>query len=206
MMEQKFDEQYDSNHFSQVLILMGCKGSGKTTLGKMLAENFNSDFFDTDDKIKELTGFTPRQIYTNNGAAEFMQAEENACIQIVKEIRDKGLQSNERTCKNANIVIATGGGICDNPPALNVFRDLPSAIFIHIKHSVKYLVEKQMNVDGEYPAYIMEKNPANDDEVRELFIKRFSRRNEQYDVISDLIIEMKNASAKDNLKSILEAL
>ena len=196
----------NKNQFSQVLIFMGCKGVGKTTLGKLLAQKYDADFYDTDDMVYTLNGKTPRQIYKEQGAASFMIAEENACREIIKIIRDKGQQDSEKPSNYANIVISTGGGICDNTPALSLLRDLPSSTFIHLRYKVFSIVEKQMEVEGEYPAYITEKKPVTEEEVRDLFTKRFSRRLEQYNSFCDICIDMKKASENDNLNVILEAL
>ena len=61
------------------IILTGIKHCGKSTQGKLLAERLGCSFFDTDDIIFDITGKTPRQIYNEQGAQAFMQAETNAC-------------------------------------------------------------------------------------------------------------------------------
>ena len=89
------------------IVLMGLKHCGKTTQGKLLAENFSVPFFDTDNVLEEIVGTSFRKYYADKGPAAFALAEEEACHKIVSEHPDD------------RIVVATGGGICDNAPALN---------------------------------------------------------------------------------------
>ena len=46
------------------IVLMGIKHCGKSTQGRIISKKLSVPFFDTDDVILEMTGKTPRQIYT----------------------------------------------------------------------------------------------------------------------------------------------
>ncbi|MDY5046660.1 MAG: shikimate kinase [Treponema porcinum] len=94
------------------IILLGIKHSGKSTQGELLANHIGCPFIDIDTVITEMTGKTPRELYNENGPAGFMEAEENACIQTAQKYKD------------SQVVIATGGGICENAPALEKLRQL----------------------------------------------------------------------------------
>ena len=78
----------------QNIVLIGMPGSGKSTIGKVLAEKLGRDFIDTDDVITEKHGVIS-DIFASNGEAYFRDIETEA----VKE-----------TAKKGGIVIATGGG------------------------------------------------------------------------------------------------
>ena len=106
------------------IVLMGCKHCGKTTQGKLLAQKLGFDFIDTDDEIGRLRGVDFRTLYQTKGVTEFTLAEEEACKSIIQ--------------KNGNrkIVISTGGGICDNPPALQALRDAGKFVFLYGYSSV----------------------------------------------------------------------
>lgn len=60
------------------IVLVGCKGSGKSTQGKKLAEHLGYEFYDTDLIIKEISGMTPRDLYKNQGVKAFKIAETQA--------------------------------------------------------------------------------------------------------------------------------
>ena len=100
------------------IILCGIKHCGKTTQGRLLAEYFQCAFYDTDDTVMRLTGKSPRQIYTEQGAAKFMEYETAACKQIVDETPDEFA------------VVATGGGVCNNEQALAVLKRAGHFVFL----------------------------------------------------------------------------
>ena len=76
------------------IVLIGMPGSGKSTIGKALAEKLGRDFIDTDDVITAKHGVIS-EIFAANGEKYFRDIETEA----VKE-----------TAKQSGIVIATGGG------------------------------------------------------------------------------------------------
>ena len=78
----------------QNIVLIGMPGSGKSTIGKALAEKLGRDFIDTDDMIKEKYGDIS-EIFASKGEKYFRDIE----TQAVKE-----------ASKKSGVVIATGGG------------------------------------------------------------------------------------------------
>ena len=73
------------------IVLMGIKHCGKSTQANFLSEYFKIPSFDTDDLIFELTGKTPRQIYTELGEEGFKKTVERD--KLKKEISDnKGIK------------------------------------------------------------------------------------------------------------------
>jgi len=81
---------------SENLIITGFMGTGKTTVGRMVAERLNRPFVDTDVLIEERAGRSITCIFAEQGEAAFRQMEADAC-------RELGAR--------AGLVIATGGGM-----------------------------------------------------------------------------------------------
>ena len=77
------------------LILTGFMGTGKTSLGKLLAEKLGRCFVDLDQKIEQDTGLTVPQIFEMYGEKYFRELEKKAV---------------EEVSQRRNLVIATGGG------------------------------------------------------------------------------------------------
>ena len=92
---EKIDLIYkDLLNQKQNIVLVGMPGSGKTTVGKILAEKLNFIFLDTDDLIVKKYG-NITDIFENKGETVFREYES----EIIKEVST--LQGR---------VIATGGG------------------------------------------------------------------------------------------------
>lgn len=78
--------------------LIGYRGCGKSTVGKLLAERLSLAFIDTDSLIVQRAGKAIREIFQQDGEAAFRDIES----QIVREAAGAG-----------NTVIAFGGGALD---------------------------------------------------------------------------------------------
>ena len=57
------------------VILIGPMGSGKSTIGKLLASKLDAPFRDTDDLIENEQGKSVSQIFLEQGEAEFRAME-----------------------------------------------------------------------------------------------------------------------------------
>ncbi|MBQ8526205.1 MAG: shikimate dehydrogenase [Clostridia bacterium] len=77
------------------IVLTGMPGSGKTTVGKILADKTGFEFVDTDEYIEHKTGRHPSAIISSEGIEAFRDMESDA----IHEISAK-----------SGCVIATGGG------------------------------------------------------------------------------------------------
>ena len=189
-----------SEGIKKSVVLMGCKHCGKSTQGRLLAQKYGVDFFDTDDVIARLRGMDVRTLYRTKGVSEFTLAEEEACREIVKNNSDRTL------------VIATGGGICDNPPALQALRECRTFVFLRldIKHSIDRIMAKieetSPGIFSGAPAYVLTENPESLDDVRAILQKKYEERYQQYARIADVIVDIKNAPIEENFKILLDAL
>lgn len=77
------------------IVLIGMPGSGKTTVGKMLAESLSMEFIDSDAVIIEKTGREISDIFADEGEKAFRKIES----EVISEL------SGRTGC-----IIATGGG------------------------------------------------------------------------------------------------
>jgi shikimate kinase len=62
------------------IVLIGMMGSGKTTIGRALAERLGYGFLDSDEVIQSRTGRTVREIFATDGEAAFRHLETEALI------------------------------------------------------------------------------------------------------------------------------
>jgi shikimate kinase len=90
------------------IVLLGPKHSGKTSTGAALARRMALRFYDLDMLIEERTGQSPRDLY-RAGPEIFRREEDGALAALLK--------------KTGRGVLAGGGGLIDNPPALRRLQD-----------------------------------------------------------------------------------
>lgn len=183
------------------IILMGIKHCGKSTQGRIISKKLSVPFFDTDDVIFEMTGKTPRQIYTELGNEGFQEAEEKACLFLQEKI-------NSSAEKNA--VIATGGGICTNKKALDVLKKIGTFVFLKTPEriaSFRVLREISVAQDGtllNVPAFIAKKNPRSIADAKKIFHDFFIERELIYEQLADVVIDMSGSSKEANARKIIE--
>ncbi|AFV00085.1 shikimate kinase [Simiduia agarivorans] len=110
---------------SRPVFLVGPMGAGKTTIGKLLAQQLGYPFKDTDREIEDRTGADIPWIFDVEGEAGFRDRE----VAILADIATQGQQ-----------VIATGGGIImreENRECLKV-----SGIVFFLTASIEQLLER----------------------------------------------------------------
>lgn len=184
------------------IILMGIKHCGKSTQGRIISKKLSVQFFDTDDVIFEMTGKTPRQIYTELGNEGFQEAEEKACSFLLEKI-------NSSAEKNA--VIATGGGICGNKKALDVLKKIGTFVFLKTPERIaNFRVLREISVaqDGtllNVPAFIAKKNPRSVADAKKIFHDFFIERECIYEQLADVVIDMSSSSKEANAAKIIES-
>jgi shikimate kinase len=89
------------------IALVGFMGTGKSTVGRHVAEELHFTFIDTDELIERAAGKPITRIFSEDGEPAFRQLESAVVHQL--ESREK-------------CVIATGGGLIMNPTNLESLK------------------------------------------------------------------------------------
>jgi shikimate kinase len=114
---------------SRVIALLGLKHVGKSSIGRNVAHRAGWGFRDTDDAICHeycrshdpgSTVVSVREIYRTVGVAAFQEYETAAVTAILEEISRRQQRG----------IVATGGGICDNAPALTLLGRFARTVFL----------------------------------------------------------------------------
>jgi shikimate kinase/3-dehydroquinate synthase len=97
-MTETVDSSLALRHSS--LVLTGFMGTGKTTVGKIVAQKLGREFVDMDALIEAREGQSVRALFETRGEEYFRARESQVCVELGQR---------------ANLVIATGGGALLNP-------------------------------------------------------------------------------------------
>jgi len=98
------------------IVLIGFMGSGKSSVGKQLADQTNRTYIDLDQKIEDDAGDSIPNIFKNEGEEGFRKRE----TEVLRE-----LSSRDGT------VISTGGGIVEREENQSVLREHGPVIYLH---------------------------------------------------------------------------
>ncbi len=159
--------------------LIGFMASGKTTVGRILAEKKKMLFIDTDRVIELKKGETVSEIFKKFG--------EDAFRELEKEVISK-------LYGNCDCVFACGGGIVEREENIKTVRE--NSLVIYLKVSPGQAVER-----------IKDKNqrPLLDVEDPGLKAEKLLRRREPlYKAMSDMVIETDFLGPEEAAEKILE--
>ena len=115
------------------IILYGFMGTGKTTVGRMLATKSGSAFIDTDAEIVKRQGMSIPDIFATRGEEYFRQCE----AELMQELAGK-----------RGTIISTGGGTMRNPA--NVAALHGSGIVVYLVADVDTILARTQK-QGERP-------------------------------------------------------
>jgi shikimate kinase len=159
-----------------ILFLVGIKHSGKTSIGKKVASLLNFDFVDSDDLIiSSIDGtLTIREFYKTKGKEAFVKQEYTS----LKDFLD----NNDK-----NVVVATGGGICDNQKALSLMKDRGKILYLSLDKSslFKRIIRKGV------PPFLDDKDPKHS------FDELYLDRDRRYRQISDFVVPLADYRSVD---------
>ena len=110
------------------IVLCGFMGTGKSSVGRLVAEQLRFAFLDTDHVIEARAGKPISEIFTEQGEEAFREMEHK----VVKELTER-----------KHTVISTGGGLVVNPENMTSLKQhalvvclwaSPAGIFTRVKN------------------------------------------------------------------------
>jgi shikimate kinase len=97
---------------------VGLPGSGKSTVGALLAEKLGRTFLDFDVEIERREGMPIAQIFGERGEAAFRQLERK----LTEELKDFG-----------NMIVAPGGGWISDTDVVALIRPPAKLIYLRVR-------------------------------------------------------------------------
>ncbi|MFN3169019.1 MAG: shikimate kinase [Phycisphaeraceae bacterium] len=171
------------------VILLGYRGSGKTSIGKKLANELWKDFVDTDDRVRQrFNGVPIAEIWETHGEPAFRQAE----AQTVAELLQKPDQ-----------VIALGGGTLTHDDARRTIQQADNATRIYLRCDPDVLAQRiadDTTTSTERPALTDNADPA--DEVRQVL----TQRDPVYRHTADIVFDVTHCSIEEAVRYLIAKL
>ncbi len=99
------------------IVLTGFMGSGKTTLGPLVAARLGWRFVDVDDVIEAEAGSTIAEIFARHGEAAFREREHTVI---------------NRFAAADSLVLALGGGAIEHPATRALLLAAPGTLLVHL--------------------------------------------------------------------------
>tara|TARA_B100001996_G_scaffold191401_1_gene146448 strand:- start:904 stop:1413 length:510 start_codon:yes stop_codon:yes gene_type:complete len=161
------------------IFIVGPMGSGKSTVGKIIANELFLSFLDTDDEIEKSTGVTIDWIFDLEGEEGFRKRESS----ILKDLAEKN-----------SIVLSTGGGIilCDKN------RDLLSA-----RGTVFYL-DTPIDIQLERTSKDQDRPLLKDGDPKQILTDLHEKREDLYHSVADYVVETSNKSSQEVANEIIK--
>ena len=116
------------------IALIGFMGTGKTAVGKALAEKLGKEFVELDSLIERKARKTIPEIFKQDGEIAFRELE----IEVAKEVAER-----------KNVVIACGGGVVLNK--INIDRLRKESLIVYLTASPKIILKRTSNDAEERP-------------------------------------------------------
>ncbi len=162
------------------IVMTGMMGSGKSRLGRMLADILDVPFRDSDDEIEKAADCSIAEIFERYGEPFF---------------RDREKRIISRLLDNGKGVIATGGGAVMQPETAAAIRD--RSISIWMKADMPVLLERVGR--GANRPLLKDGNPE------EILTRLAAERDPVY-AQADIIVESHNGPAVAILNSMIQKL
>lgn len=168
-----------------LISLTGYRGTGKTTVGQLLAERLGWRCVDTDAEVEALVGRPIRQIFTDEGEERFRELESQVISQMTRQHK---------------LILALGGGAVlrpENRTALQVagpvvwLRATPETVFERIADDPLSCDQRpNLTAAGGF------------DEVKHVLAERLPI----YESCSDCAVDTDGRAPRDIVDAILDAL
>jgi len=127
------------------IVLTGFMGSGKSTVGPLIAERLGWRFVDVDDVIEAEAGTTIAQIFAQQGESAFREIERGTIAQLA---------SGEK------LVMALGGGAIEREDTRDLLLNTPGTMLVHLEVELQTTLSRCGGTEGTRPVLADQANLA----------------------------------------------
>ncbi len=169
------------------IVLLGYMASGKSTIGRILAEKKQISFIDLDAYIEEKEKMSVSDVFKEKGEIYFRKQEHV----YLKELLDK----------NEDFVLSLGGGTPCYAGNMNVLLSYNDVTSIYLKTSIQTIKERLVNEKSQRPLVAR----LNEEELAEFIAKHLFERSYYYNQATHkLVVDNKDVDETvDGLQALL---
>jgi shikimate kinase len=164
------------------------KHTGKSSLGRLIAQEKGLDFDDLDLLLEAEQGPPPhlnsREIFRTLGRERFLELEAQAAKKVAQRM------------SKAPLVLAWGGGTIDNPRAVEALAG--HGLLVHLRESPLVLFERILR--GGLPAFLSPEHPWED------FQKLYERRTAALSAICHVEFPLEGRTINQAFQDLLKVL
>lgn len=175
---ERFTKHWSKHKKNVNIVLIGMRGSGKTSVAKILAKKLNKHYFDIDQLLSKQTCMSIASLVEQYGWEYFRRAES----EITKDVAQKD-----------NTVISCGGGVVVEPQNIQALKKNGKVFWLQV--SVPTLL-KRIGYDTNRPS-LTGKSPKEDME------ETLKNRYDLYKNAADIVIDTENLNVKEVVEHIL---
>ena len=152
-------------NYPVTLVLTGFMGSGKSTVGRLLARQLAVSFVDLDERIEQTEGKSIPDIFAQAGEKVFRQLEQRNLAECLKSSKSQ--------------VLATGGGALLEEKAEQIVRRSASQV-IYLETSLDEVLQRVGSMQG---------RPLFDQRDKKARMELYTVRKPKYEALADLHID-----------------
>ena len=168
------------------IFLIGFRGAGKTSVGKILAQRLNRKYIDADEYLEQKEGKTIKDIFEEGGEGKFREIESDVIAEL---------------CLQNNTVIATGGGVVLKEENVNRMKKCGVAILLEADVDTLY-----KRIKGDITSTTKRPDLTNYGEYQEIRYL-LEKRKPLYDKTADFVVntaKMSIGEAAGKIASFIE--
>ena len=169
---------------SDNIVLTGYMGSGKSSVGKALAEKLGRTYIDVDEYIVEEQKKSIPQIFEESGEEGFRKIE----TQALQKLYDTYF---------GNAVIATGGGAVLRKENRDILQDLGNVFYLYADPKTTF---ERVKGDTNRPLL----SSSDEEEMKNKIVTMIGQRRGYYEMTADYTIDTNSKNVSESADNIIE--
>ncbi len=162
------------------IVLMGFMGTGKSEVGRRLAQRLGRAFVDTDQLVEERAGKRVAAVFADDGEPAFRALERDAVVDAVGR---------------GGTVVAVGGGAVLDPENVRRLRD--AGVLVHLTARPEAILKRVGDAAS---------RPLLRDDPRATVTRLLAERGPMYAAAADVTVDTSDRSADEVVEEIQQAL